>query len=50
MSPSFYGFKPVECKPQLNCQYDTDREDFGESNELDLGFREPQTPRKRKIL
>ena len=54
MSPSFNEFKPDECKPQLNCQYDTDEEEFGEPNELDLGFREPcsdlLTPRKRKRL
>ena len=29
-------FKPDERKPQLNCQYDTDEEEFGELNELDL--------------
>ena len=34
-------FKPDECKPQLNGQYGTDEEEFGESNELDIGFREP---------
>ena len=41
MSPSFDGFKPDECKPHLNRQYDTDEEEFGESNELDIGFRQP---------
>ena len=40
-SPSFRGYKPDECKPQLNGQYDTDEEEFGEPNELDIGFREP---------
>ena len=36
----------------MNRQYDTDEEEFGKPNELDLGFREPcsvlLTPRKRK--
>ena len=53
-SPSFRGFKPEECKPEMNRQYETDDEEFGEPNELDLGFTEPcsvlLTPRKRKRL
>ena len=52
LSPSFRGFKPDECKPEMNRQYETDDEKFGEPNELDLGFTEPcsvlLTPRKRK--
>ena len=51
LSPSFRGFKPDECKPEMNRQY---YEKFGEPNELDLGFTEPcsvlLTPRKRKRL
>ena len=39
---------------QLNRQYDTDEEEFGEPNELKLGLREPYsvllTPGKRKRL
>ena len=54
LSPSLRGFRPDECKPEMNRQYETDDEDLGEPNELDLGFREPHsillTPRKRKRL
>ena len=51
-SPPFRGFGPDECKP--NRRYGTDEEEFGEPNELDIGFNEPfsflLTPRKRKRL
>ena len=51
---SFRGFKPDECKPEMYRQYETDDEEFGKPNELDLGFTEPcsvlLTPRKMKIL
>ena len=53
------GFKREDImkqnQSQLNRQYDTDEEEFGELNELDPAFREPScsvllTPRKRKRL
>ena len=52
---SFRGFKPDECKPEMNRQYESDDEEFAEPNELlDLGFTEPcsvlLTQRKRKKM
>ena len=40
LSLTCMGFKPDKCKPEINSQYETDDEEFGEPNKLGLGLRE----------